>query len=82
MTDKQRKLRNSRYIAGMCIDCGTQKHSAGRPRCNPCHDRNNPHLDAEADRNEYPCRNCNNPTRPGNVLCLSCFTAIKAQARR
>jgi hypothetical protein len=26
-----------RYRAGLCIACGANKHSAGRPRCNRCH---------------------------------------------
>jgi hypothetical protein len=25
------------YRAGLCIDCRTVPHSAGRPRCNSCH---------------------------------------------
>jgi tRNA(Ile2) C34 agmatinyltransferase TiaS len=28
-----------RYRRGVCIDCGTKRHSAGRPRCNRCHAR-------------------------------------------
>lgn len=29
--------RHALYRAGLCIKCGVVKHSAGRPRCNPCH---------------------------------------------
>lgn len=28
---------NAAYRAGLCIDCGTRPHSAGRPRCDQCH---------------------------------------------
>lgn len=28
---------NAAYRAGLCIDCRTAPHSAGRPRCNACH---------------------------------------------
>jgi tRNA(Ile2) C34 agmatinyltransferase TiaS len=28
---------DARYRAGLCIDCGTRPHSAGRPRCKECH---------------------------------------------
>lgn len=29
---------NTAYRTGRCIDCRTVRHSAGRPRCNGCHD--------------------------------------------
>ena len=29
---------NTAHRAGLCIDCRTVRHSAGRPRCNGCHD--------------------------------------------
>lgn len=29
---------NRRYISGLCVDCGEKPYSAGRPRCNECHD--------------------------------------------
>jgi hypothetical protein len=29
--------RHSAYRRGICIDCLTRPHSAGRPRCNECH---------------------------------------------
>ena len=29
---------NTAYRTGLCIDCRIVKHSAGRPRCKPCHD--------------------------------------------
>lgn len=32
-----RDERNARYVAFLCVDCGNQPHSAGRPRCSPCH---------------------------------------------
>ncbi len=25
------------YQAGLCVDCKTEPHSAGRPRCDECH---------------------------------------------
>lgn len=25
------------YQAGLCVDCKTEPHSAGRPRCEKCH---------------------------------------------
>jgi len=28
---------HARYRAGDCVDCGEQRHSAGRPRCESCH---------------------------------------------
>ena len=28
---------NAAYIQGLCIDCRTKRHSAGRPRCEDCH---------------------------------------------
>lgn len=30
---------NERYRQGICVDCGQQPHSPGRPRCNDCHQR-------------------------------------------
>jgi hypothetical protein len=30
------------YRAGICIDCQTTRHSAGRPRCNACHANRGP----------------------------------------
>lgn len=32
-TDEQ----NAAYRAGLCVDCRTCPHSAGRPRCADCH---------------------------------------------
>lgn len=32
-----RDERNDRYRRGVCIDCGDEPHSAGRPRCDNCH---------------------------------------------
>jgi tRNA(Ile2) C34 agmatinyltransferase TiaS len=32
-----REVRNARYRADLCIDCGVTRHSAGRPRCEGCH---------------------------------------------
>lgn len=29
--------RDERYRAGLCITCGAVPHSAGRPRCEACH---------------------------------------------
>jgi hypothetical protein len=29
--------RNAAYARGLCIDCCTEPHSAGRPRCEECH---------------------------------------------
>jgi hypothetical protein len=26
------------YLQGICVDCQAKPHSAGRPRCNDCHD--------------------------------------------
>jgi hypothetical protein len=28
---------NAAYLAGLCVDCRSSRHSAGRPRCNDCH---------------------------------------------
>jgi tRNA(Ile2) C34 agmatinyltransferase TiaS len=32
-----REVRNARYRAGRCVDCNAEGHSAGRPRCQSCH---------------------------------------------
>ena len=32
-----RAAANAAYIAGLCRDCGVNPHSAGRPRCDSCH---------------------------------------------
>lgn len=32
-----RDARNAAYRAGLCIDCLTEPHSPGRPRCEKCH---------------------------------------------
>lgn len=29
--------RTAAYRAGLCVDCLTEPHSAGRPRCDECH---------------------------------------------
>lgn len=29
--------RHTRYRAGLCVDCGLKPYSAGRPRCQKCH---------------------------------------------
>jgi Domain of unknown function (DUF3854) len=29
--------RNGAYLGGLCVDCHTEPHSAGRPRCDDCH---------------------------------------------
>ncbi|MDP7703210.1 hypothetical protein [Mycobacterium sp. TY815] len=34
-----RDERNARYRANLCVDCGEVEHSAGRPRCDNCHDK-------------------------------------------
>lgn len=76
MTDKEQ--RNNAYLAEMCIDCRTVKHSAGRPRCNTCHNRYAPNLEPNPP-NPYPCRKCEqNPTRPGSVLCQPCWKSLRA----
>jgi primosomal protein N' len=31
--------RKARYRAGLCITCGVNPHSAGRPRCDDCHSK-------------------------------------------
>lgn len=31
--------RHEAYRRGLCGDCLTARHSAGRPRCDTCHDR-------------------------------------------
>jgi hypothetical protein len=31
-----REVRNERYRAGLCIDCGECPYAAGRPRCHRC----------------------------------------------
>lgn len=33
-----REVRHQRYRKGLCTECGKRPYSAGRPRCNPCHD--------------------------------------------
>lgn len=36
--DEQAKaIRNAYYRYGLCTECGTRPHSAGRPRCESCH---------------------------------------------
>lgn len=38
MADDAAKLaRHSAYRQGLCVDCKTAEHSAGRPRCESCH---------------------------------------------
>jgi hypothetical protein len=32
-----RVTRASRYRSGLCVDCGVREHSAGRTRCDECH---------------------------------------------
>ncbi|MGO9251638.1 MAG: phage/plasmid primase, P4 family [Mycobacterium sp.] len=32
------EMANAAYINGMCRDCGVNPYSAGRPRCDPCHE--------------------------------------------
>lgn len=29
--------RHAAYRQGLCVDCKTEPHSAGRPRCTTCH---------------------------------------------
>lgn len=29
---------NAAYIRGLCVDCLVKPHSAGRPRCEDCHE--------------------------------------------
>jgi len=67
--------RDTAYRTGICIDCLTAKHAAGRTRCNPCHQRNNPSYEPLADRDNYPCHQCGQPTRPGWLTCINCFKA-------
>lgn len=33
-----REERARRYRANLCVDCGEVEHSAGRPRCDNCHE--------------------------------------------
>lgn len=35
---------NAAYRVGLCVDCRTAPHSAGRPRCNGCHQTYNDNL--------------------------------------
>ena len=34
-----RDERNARYVAFLCVDCGKERYSAGRVRCDDCHDK-------------------------------------------
>lgn len=36
MTTREERAR--RYRAGLCVTCGEKPYSAGRPRCDSCHD--------------------------------------------
>lgn len=37
-TDEQaRDDAHRRYVDFLCVDCGKERYSAGRPRCSPCH---------------------------------------------
>jgi len=38
VTDEQR-ARHDAYRHGLCVDCRTAPHSAGRTRCGQCHRR-------------------------------------------
>ena len=29
---------NAAYRKGLCVDCRVRRYSAGRPRCNECHE--------------------------------------------
>lgn len=31
------RARADAYRAGLCVECKTEPHSAGRPRCEGCH---------------------------------------------
>ena len=78
--------RDAAYRAGLCIECGTARHSAGRPRCNACHDEviGRPAVDASASKEEFYARGCEAfemcrtegcEGRPvfNRVLCESCL---------
>jgi len=72
------------YRQGLCCDCGQAQHSAGRPRCQACHDRR---VAAQAtykpglkrDRLGHCGRgDCRNPTLPGSVICAPCGRELDA----
>jgi tRNA(Ile2) C34 agmatinyltransferase TiaS len=44
MTDPDNTAHHTAYRAGVCVDCRTAPHSAGRPRCNDCHQTYNDNL--------------------------------------
>lgn len=37
MSPEEKQARREAYIHGLCVVCKTERHSAGRPRCNECH---------------------------------------------
>ena len=36
-TAPETDARNGAYLGRLCVDCRTEPHSAGRPRCDDCH---------------------------------------------
>ena len=71
------------YRRGLCCDCSTARHSAGRPRCAPCHaalTSGLPDMTPQRDRNQLGvCSQpgCSKPTVPGRVLCGPHYREIK-----
>lgn len=63
------------YRRGLCCDCAQVPHSAGRPRCLPCHDAwtqsglPEPGL---APGRIGVCAICRRPSAPGRLRCPAC----------
>ena len=75
MVIERKPVDHEAYRKGLCCDCSTVPHSAGRPRCAPCHEA------FTAGRSEFKPKlgrdqvgvcglpNCSNPTLPGYLRC-------------
>jgi hypothetical protein len=78
-----REARAAAYRAGLCVDCQTARHSAGRPRCTPCHDAQaRQAIPPGAARGLGVCalEGCPAPTVPGKVICAPCTRARRDRA--
>lgn len=68
------------YRVGLCIECGVVRHSAGRVRCNACHEAvARPDVPEDVDVRSCDafgqCRSvgCLEPVAFGRVLCAECL---------
>jgi hypothetical protein len=57
--------RNGAYLGGLCVDCLTEPHSAGRPRCDDCHSAWLTTIDGH-DRSASEVSDLSDPSRTPN----------------